>query len=105
MPKFEDLVTEISASHDLGRGAAAAVAAKLRPDLAAVHQAEVASRPAPGGDPATHLSDDDARRAWERDATLRAEFGGDLSRFRAYRAATAAGRAKISVPRTVTVQQ
>lgn len=36
-----------------------------------------------------------ATRAWERDASLRAEFGNDQARYLAFRAATAAGRVKI----------
>ncbi len=36
-----------------------------------------------------------ATRAWERDASLRAEFGDDQARYLAFRAATAAGRVKI----------
>ena len=42
------------------------------------------------GDPEARLA-----RAWQADAKLRAEFGGDFARFAAFTAATAAGRVKI----------
>lgn len=42
------------------------------------------------GDPEARLA-----RAWQADAKLRAEFGGDFARFAAFSAATAAGRVKI----------
>jgi len=53
---------------------------------------------ATGEEPAPDDSSDPeaaAKHAWERDAALRAEFGNDFGRYKAFRLATAAGRVKI----------
>ena len=106
MQPFEQLVSEIAAAHDLGRGEAAAVARELRPDLHRVHLVEIArSRPGGADQPEAIATStpSEAKGRWERAPALRAEFRNDFQRFEAF--SRAQGSQRLRVSRPVVIRQ